>query len=80
MVTNHCLLLRLRIKHIVQGDNIAFYRYEVDGLHIYEKEKKDPRLVYPVGEEIKARHSDFYQPIGEKLRLPFVNEGKINEA
>ena len=36
----------------------------------------DPRLVYPVGDEIEARHSDFYQPIGKKLRLPFVNQGK----
>jgi len=69
-----------RTYELDMGDNIAFYSYEDDGLHIYEKDQKvDPRLVYPVGDEIEARHSDFYQPIGKKLRLPFVNLGKIIE-
>ena len=46
---------------------------------MFEKDQENPRQIDPVGAKKKARESDFYKPIGKKLRLLFKNTGKTKE-
>lgn len=57
------------------GNNIASYSYENAGLYIHERGQDGPRLVDPVGAELKKWQSDFLKPIGGKLKLRFKNIG-----
>ena len=61
---------------IIQGNNIVKYIYDNDGLHIHEKDQDCPRLVDPVGNELKKKwESEFYKPSGKRLKLSFRNIG-----
>ena len=46
-------------------------------MHVHNIDTVDhPKLLYPVGDEMKKRERFFLKPIGEKLRLTLKNEGK----
>ena len=62
----------------IQGENIASYSYENDGLHLLEHGNRS-RLVTPLGNELKKWESDFRKPCGGKLKLPFRNIGSTSQ-
>ena len=57
-------------QYIFKDANVDFFSYENDGLHIHLLDAKLPKLLYPVGDEMRRRESDFYKPKGKKFKLP----------